>query len=132
VAQAVSRAERGGSKLLWFGVLAGPVAWSLQVLIGYNLEEIACNPGSQTQQLAGAEIEPVAVWLTLAMGALAVAGVLVSFNCWRRARAAVDSTPGGRAEWMAWAGIVTSGLFAFWIFVALFTPGFLEACDTSL
>jgi hypothetical protein len=132
VSQAISRAERGGSRLLWFGVLAGPVAWSLQVLIGYNLEEIACNPGSQTQQLAGAGIEPVAVWLTLAMGGLALAGVLVSFNCWRRMRAVHDSTPSGRAEWMAWAGIVTSGLFAFWILVALFMPGFLEVCDTPL
>ncbi len=132
MAQAVSRAERGGSRLLWFGVLAGPVAWSLQILIGYNLEEIACNPGSQTQQLAGAEIEPVAVWLTLAAGALALAGVLVSFSCWRRVRAAQDSTPGGRAEWMAWAGIVTSGLFAFWILLALFVPGFLATCDPSL
>ncbi len=117
---------------MWFGVLAGPVAWSLQILIGYNLEEIACNPGSQTQQLAGAGIEPVAVWLTLAAGALALAGVLVSFSCWRRVRAAHDSTPGGRAEWMAWAGIVTSGLFAFWILLALFAPGFLAACDPSL
>ncbi|CAN5504807.1 hypothetical protein BH18ACT16_BH18ACT16_00830 [soil metagenome] len=132
MAQAVSRAERGGSRLLWFGVLAGPVAWSLQILVGYNLEEIACNPGSQTQQLAGAEIEPVAVWLTLATGALALAGVLVSFNCWRRVRAAHDSTPGGRAEWMAWAGIVTSGLFSFWILLALFAPGFLAVCDPSL
>lgn len=132
MAQAVSRAERGGSGLLWFGVFAGPVAWSLQILIGYNLEEIACNPGSQTQQLAGAGIEPVAVWLTLATGALALAGVLVSFSCWRRVRATHDSTPGGRAEWMAWAGIVTSGLFAFWILLALAAPGFLVACDPSL
>ncbi len=132
MAQAVSRAERCGSRLLWFGVLSGPVAWSLQILIGYNLEEIACNPGSQTQQLAGAEIEPVAVWLTLTTSALALAGLLVSFSCWRRVRAAHDSTPGGRAEWMAWAGIVTSGLFAFWILLALFAPGYLVACDPSL
>ena len=132
MAQAVSRAERGGSRRLWFGVLAGPVAWSLQILIGYNLEEIACNPGSQTQQLAGAEIEPLAVWLTLASGALALAGVLVSFSCWRRVRAAHDSTPGARAEWMAWAGIVSSGLFAFWILLALFSPGFLAVCDPPL
>jgi hypothetical protein len=132
VAQAVSRAERGGSRLLWFGVLAGPVAWSLQILIGYNLEEIACNPGSQTQKLAGAEIEPVVVWLTLATSALALAGVLVSLSCWRRVRTADNTTPDRRAEWMAWAGIVTSGLFAFWILVALFVPGFLVACDPPL
>ena len=48
---ASTEAERGGSKLLWFGVLIGPLCWSLQILIGYNLEEIACNPGSSTQKI---------------------------------------------------------------------------------
>ena len=132
MSHAVSRAERGGSKLLWFGVLAGPVAWSLQILIGYSLEEIACNPGSQTQQIAGADIEPLVIFLTLATAALALAGVVVSFACRRRIRQSAESTTGDRAEWMAWAGVVTSGLFAFWILVALFSPGFLTVCDPPL
>jgi len=132
LSRAISRAERGGSKLLWFGVLAGPVAWSLQILIGYNLEEIACSPGSQTQRIAGVEIESAAMALTLTTGALALAGVLVAFSCRRRIHAGGDSTPGGRGEWMAWAGVITSGLFGFWILVALFAPGFLAICDPSL
>jgi hypothetical protein len=70
--------------------------------------------------------------LTLATAALALAGVLVAFGCRRRMRSASESTTGGRAEWMAWAGVVTSALFAFWILVALFTPGYLTVCDPSL
>jgi hypothetical protein len=125
-------AERSGSKLLWFGVLIGPVCWSLQILIGYNLEEIACNPGSSTQKIAGAEIEPLTIALTLVLGAATALGALVSYRCWRRTRRSGDASTGGRAEWMALAGVITSALFLFWIMTALFAPGFLVACDPSL
>jgi hypothetical protein len=129
---ASTEAERGGSKVLWFGVLIGPLCWSLQILIGYNLEEIACNPGSSTQKIAGAEVEPVAIALTLVLGAVTALGTLVSYRCWRRTRSSGDASTGGRSEWMALAGVITSALFLFWIMTALFAPGFLVVCDPSL
>ena len=128
--RAVSRAEGRGSALLWFGVLAGPAAWSVEIIVGYGVEEIACSAGSVGQEIEGVGVEPIIVLLTLFLGAVAAAAGLVAFGCLRRLRASRGAA-GGRAEWMAIAGIATSSIFLVLIVVNLFSVVFLGVCEVA-
>jgi hypothetical protein len=130
-AKAVSRAEGRGSALLWFGVLAAPAAWSVEIMVGYGVEEIACSAGSVGEEIEGVGVEPIIVLLTLFLGAVAAAAGLVAFGCLRGLRASRDAVTSGRAEWMAIAGIATSAIFLVLILVNLFSVVFLGVCEVS-
>ncbi|MGH2698969.1 MAG: hypothetical protein ACRDJL_07210 [Actinomycetota bacterium] len=128
----VSRAERTGSARLWIGVLGGPVAWSLQILIGYNLEEIACRTGATSERILGADLEAIIVGLTAVLMALTVLCGLIAYGCLRKMTGETDDTSSLRAVWMARAGIITSALFTFMLLLGLFPPLFLATCEPSL
>ena len=128
----ITREERGGSVRLWIGLLTGPAAWSIQMIVGYNLEEIACRSAATSEQIMGAGIKPIIISLTVVLMLLtAVAGAL-AYGCLRRAKEARgDDTGGERAHWMAYAGIVTSGFFEFILLLGLFPSLFLSICEVS-
>jgi hypothetical protein len=128
--RAVSRAEGRGSALLWFGILAGPIAWSVEIILGYGVEEIACSAGSASEEIEGVGVEPIIVLVTLFLGAVAAAACLIAFGCLRRLRASRGGA-GGRAEWMAIVGIATSAIFLVLILVNLFSVVFLGVCEVS-
>jgi hypothetical protein len=129
-ATSVSRAEARGSIALWFGILAGPAAWGLQVLLGYGVEEIACSPASQSERLVGISTVTWIVVVHIVLTAVTTAALLVSFVCWRRT-AAGDSSPGSRAGWMATAGIMVSALFLVVILSGFMPSIFLGTCEFS-
>lgn len=128
---AVSREEGRSTALLWFGVLAGPAAWSLEIIVGYGVEEIACSAGTVGEEIEGIGVEPIIVLLTLFLGAVAGAAGLVAFGCLRRVRASRGAAASGRAEWMAIVGIATSAIFAILILVNLFSVVFLGVCEVA-
>lgn len=129
---ATTRRGRDGSALLWAGVLTGPIAWSVQVIVGYGLEEIACRPGSGGNRLIlGAGVGPIIVWTTVALMAITgLAGLLAL----RRLRHTpdVDEVGAQRARWMARAGLIVSGIFGFMLLLGLFGPFFFETCEPPL
>ena len=127
--RAVSTAEGRGSGLLWFGVLGGPAAWSVEIIVGYGVEEIACSTGSASEEIEGIGVEPIIVLLTLFLGAVTAAAGLVAFGCLRRLRASRGTAAGERAEWMATAGIATSAIFLVLILVNLLSVVFLGVCE---
>ena len=127
----LSRAEGRGSALLWFGVLAGPAAWSVEIIVGYGVEEIACSAGSASEEIEGVGVEPIIVMLTLFLGAVTAAAGLLAFGYWRRLRASRGAAAEGRAEWMAIAGIATSAIFLVLILVNLFSVVFLGVCEVG-
>ncbi|MGH2751681.1 MAG: hypothetical protein ACRDK3_12530 [Actinomycetota bacterium] len=132
---AITESERGGSARLWVGMLTGPGAWSLQILIGYNLEEIACRSGSTQRMIAGAGIETVIVSLTLSLIVLTMGAGVVAYDCLRRIRRAADyeaDTGKSRALWMARVGIISSGIFAFMLGLGLLPALFFQVCDPPL
>jgi hypothetical protein len=130
MAKVVSRREGRGSAALWFGVFAGPAAWSLQVLIGYNAEEIACSAGSQSEELVGVDIEPLLAVVHIALTAVTLAALIVSIRL-LRLHSRGDSTTGGRATWMALAGVMVSVLFLV-VLVSGFAPmWFLTTCTPA-
>jgi hypothetical protein len=129
--KAVSRAEGRGSALLWFGVLGGPAAWSVEIIVGYGVEEIACSTGTVGEEIEGIGVEPIIVLLTLFLGAVTAAAGLLAFGCLRRLKASRGAAAGGRAEWMAIAGIATSAIFLVLILVNLFSVVYLGVCEVS-
>jgi hypothetical protein len=130
----VTRGETRGSVLLWFGILAGPLAWTAQVIVAPDLAEVLCYSGAKGSgrgQIYGLDIQVFIVVLTAALTAICLSGLLVSLKCSRAQRAARDTTPGRRATWMARAGVLVSSLFALATIVGFIPVFLLEACTTS-
>lgn len=104
---------------LWFGLLAAPIAWSLQELINVTLTGLACYPHELPLatplwahlRAISAAVEAIAVVACIAAG-------LVAFASWRKSR---HEKPGdahqllgngdGRTRFIAMAGIMASLLF---------------------
>jgi hypothetical protein len=130
----VTRAETSQSVLLWFGILAAPLAWTAQILIAPDLSEVLCYPGAKGsgQNLVyGMGIELFLVLLTAGLFAISLAGAGAAVACRRRLGRSHDRTPGGRASWMALAGILTSVLFALAIAIGFLPMLFLEPCAVT-
>jgi hypothetical protein len=129
-----TKAETKQSILLWFGILAAPAAWTLQVLLAPDLAEVLCYEaaaGSGRGEIYGLGMEPFLVVLTGLMAVVALLGVIVSLSCRRKLRRTSDPAAGGRAGWMALAGILVSVLFFVAIVVGFFPMIFLESCVVS-
>ena len=129
----ITRRESVGSWALWFATLAPPAAWATQLIVNYSLEEwFACAPSTQERgEILGLGVRPVALVVTTALAALAVAGLLVAFSCLRRLRAVDD--PSGtteRARWMAIAGVFNGILYGIIILASYGPPLLLDTCTS--
>lgn len=111
---------------LFAGMVIAPLAWALQVLIGYSVAAYACYPTDV------ALVEPLWPHLRLIVGSISVVlwivllvGCAIAWANWKATRPHSDVTPhrimqsgDGRPRFMALCGVVVSGLFAV---VLLFT-----------
>jgi hypothetical protein len=130
-----SKAETKQSILLWFGILAAPAAWTLQVILAPDLAEILCYEGAAETgrgRIYDVGIEPILVALTVVLAGVALLGILISASCWRKLRRSPDTTTAGRAGWMALAGVLVSVLFFVAIVVGFIPMAFLESCVVAL
>jgi len=101
------------SRLAWAGVLTGPIAWIVQLFGSWILGEvIACAPANRaTGEILGLHVNAaVAILNGVLLGLTVVAGVASFADL--RIRTRSDHSPGGRATWLATAGVMTSALFA--------------------
>jgi hypothetical protein len=127
------------SKVLWFGVLAGPLLWFAQLNINYQWEEfLACSPssGHHFGEVIGLNVR---IWV-LIVNAVATAGTVaalaVSVRCWRRTSVVpvggVRTTEHRRdtAHWMALAGVANSILFLLLIVTGFAPALILKPCQT--
>src|SRR5438093_109122 len=108
----VTHAETISSFALWYGVLAGPLAWAAQLILVFGLPEaVVCAPGAGPgATFHGVGIEAVIQITNSAAAALTLLALFVSYRAYRRLRA-TDATEAGRARWMAVAGMFNSTLF---------------------
>ena len=127
MATQVTKAEARGSGWLWFGVFGGPAAWSLQTLIGSELDEMACSPGAGAAGL----VEPVVLVVTAVSFAITVLAGAMSWRC-LRAASGRDDTIGRRASWMARAGVLTSLFFMIAIGQGFLPSLFLSSCQVGV
>jgi hypothetical protein len=91
------------SFLLWFGVAAAPLAWTLELVAGYWFEDAACTVGGLNDKL----------WLGLTFALTAVvaaAGLAAAFASLRAVREGAGDAR-GRAEFIAIAGLSTALVF---------------------
>lgn len=133
-ARRITRAETRGSLLLWFGILAGPLAWTTQVIVAPDLAEVLCYSGAEGSgrgQVYGVDIQVFIVALTALLTLVCLAGLVASLRCSRALRATEDSTTAGRATWMARAGILVSALFALATVIGFIPVFLLESCTTA-
>lgn len=131
--QEVTRRESRGSVLLWFGTLAPPAAWAVQLIVNYSLEEwFACSPSaSRPGEVLGLSVGAFALIVTTALVVVSLSGLLVSIGCHRRLRAAGDDEVHRRARWMALAGILNGILYTIIIVASYGVPALLETCRTT-
>jgi hypothetical protein len=128
------------SVALWFGVLAAPVLWVVELYVNYQWEEVlACSPATtEPGSVLGISVR---TWITL-VNVVATAGALaalaVALRCYRRTgateAAGVRTTDDHRqvAHWMALAGVLNSVLFLLLIVVGYAPAIVLEPCQTPL
>jgi len=124
------------TRALWFGVFGGPLFWSLQELVNYTITAHFCFPRAlplAAPSFGGTWTVALVVEIAALIGAL-VAG-LVSWRSWRltkgeaeREHGAVLDTAEGRTRFIAYAGMLSSGLFALAIILSGFALFIVPAC----
>ncbi len=114
--------------LLWYGVLAAPLAWAAQLAIGYFLEDAGCTPAS-AGHVWGVGVSPPSVAVIVICAVVAMGGAGASLYALRGADEADGR--GDRVRFMATAGLLGSLLFALAILLsaAAFVP--LSSCRTG-
>lgn len=106
---------------LWFGMLAGPIAWSVRLLVSYPLVPVACARGGDL----------LLHLVTLATALVALAAGLVSWRRWRRAGETGQAGAGERRRrdrFMALFGVFSSGFFFLVILVEGSMVFLVSAC----
>ncbi|HWL65822.1 MAG TPA: hypothetical protein VNP73_07600 [Actinomycetota bacterium] len=131
-AEAVSRAEGRGSVALWFGVLGAPIAWVIQLLLDYSLEEWwACSPATSTVgRVVGLPVGTAALLVSGLLTIVAVVAGLVSVRCYKKISKRTDEAS-SRALWMALAGIMNSILYLGLLIASFAPPILLGTCESS-
>jgi hypothetical protein len=104
-----------GRLTLWFGVLAPPLAWAVQLFLDYYLSSLACNPGfTWVRWFSSSTFTVLIIVVTLLLALIALAAGIVSWRIWRRQGVEVQETvagAAGRLPFMALGGMAMSGLF---------------------
>ena len=105
---------------LWFGLLGGPIAWTLQLLVDYPLVAHYCFPDAARRIVPTIDSLHLLVIIVSALAlAVGIAALLTALRSWRVAGgefggARVDlveaAPPPGRVRFMALGGILASGL----------------------
>ena len=128
------------SRWLWFGVLAGPVLWFVQLNVNYQWEEFEACSSSATHRgvVLGVGVRTLVVLVNTVITAVVLAALAGAVRCYRRT--AVVEAAGVRtsehrrdvAHWMAVAGIINSVLFLVIIVVGYAPAIILKTCQTPM
>lgn len=105
---------------LWFGLLGGPVAWTLQLLIDYPLVAHYCFPDAARRIVPTIDSLHLLVSIVSLLAlAVAIAALLAASRNWRgsggefgseRSELTEAAPPPGRVRFMALGGILASSL----------------------
>ncbi|MDQ3951153.1 MAG: hypothetical protein M3282_12535 [Gemmatimonadota bacterium] len=131
--QSDAQHEIGGIDLglgaLLYGVLGGPIAWTLHLFVSYFLVALACTTGWW-----GANVGIALA--TVLLAAAAGASVVVSFRRWRQLGGdqrwdEALSDPRGRGGFLWVLGMVLGAIFALAILFAGLPPLFVPTCGAG-
>jgi len=130
---AEGQANGRASFLVWYGVLAPPIVWAIQLLLDFGLDEsVACAPGGRLSGMFLNVSVGTAVQIINSVAAvLTLLAIFVSYRSYRRLKAS-DTTIANRARWMAMAGLFNGALFFLITIMKFAVPAFLSPCAHSL
>jgi hypothetical protein len=112
-----------GSALAWFSVLAPPLAWAAQLVIGYSFQEAGC--GRPDADLWGVGLDGLTAAVVIACAVVAALGGFAGVAACRSGRSA---DPLGRVEFMAVAGTAAGFIFLLAIVLSGIALVPLDAC----
>lgn len=118
--------DRPGVVRLFAGMVLAPLAWALQVLVGYALAASACYPANLAlAQPRWPHVRGMVGGATLLLWGLLLCGCAIAWSNWKATASQSPLAAGriiqagdGRRRFMALCGVLVSGLFAV---VLLFT-----------
>jgi hypothetical protein len=96
------------SRLVWFGVLGAPSAWTAQLWISTGLTLAACSRAGTSWDLP---VDGLTIALTAGATTIAALAGASSLAVLRAMRDAGGGPPGGRVRFLATIGITVSFLF---------------------
>jgi hypothetical protein len=95
------------STLLWLGVIGPPLAWTLELVLAYGVEDAVCAPGSMRWGIDGQAWQAAVL---IVAGLLALVGTLAALVSWRAVRAGMGD-PRGRVHFLAVTSLSAALLF---------------------
>lgn len=122
--------QRWSNRALWFGLLGGPVVYSLHFLAVYWLGEAACQANLLRYRVLG--LEAISFWvllLTIVAAAITAYGALLAYRNWRRTRDNDEQTQPSYPPFMAFIGLWLSIGFTVVILLTGLPALFLVLCD---
>jgi hypothetical protein len=116
--------ERRQSLVMWFGVAAPPVAWAVQLIFGWLVDEARCSRGSIRWGID----DHLWQWL-ISLGAIAVAaaGLAAALATLRATREGAGDAR-GRAHFLAVTSTSAAALFVLLTVVTLVGVASQEPC----
>jgi hypothetical protein len=109
-----------GLRALWFGLLGGPIAWTLQLLVDYPLVAHYCFPDAARRTVPTIDSLHLLVSMVSILALLvAAAALLTAIRSWRAAGGELGSArwalmeaapPPGRVRFMAFGGILVGSI----------------------
>ena len=122
--------SREGWPSLWFGMLTGPIVYSLHFIVVYLLVETACKADLLQFTVLGINGVSFSVaLLTLVAAGFTGYSTFVAYRDWRQTHPARAGRHEGYASLMALAGLWLSGFFTVVIVLTGLPALFLVVCD---
>lgn len=114
----------GRLSLLWLGLVAAPVAWFAQLVLGYEADDAGCATGGGAGDVFGVGAASAALVVTVVAGVVAVLGTAAAIATWRRSDLAY-------ARFLGFAGFLGGAIFISAIVLSGIGVVVLDPCGQS-
>jgi hypothetical protein len=122
----VTSADR---KLVWFGLLGAPLAWTVQHVTGFGLTQAACR---RTGIDPGVQVDGTTLITTGLAALIAIAAGVTALMIFRRVDAEPSGPPpGSRVKFLAILGMTIAPLFLAIILMSGIASAVLPDCRQS-
>ncbi len=117
-------------RILWVGLLTGPVVYALYFISGYLLVEFACQVGVLQTTIGGLSLYAVLVlMLTLMAALITLLTGLSNFRRWRHRPPVKPDAPDSAVPFMLFGGFLLSTLFTTMILLTGIPFLVLQSCS---